>query len=243
MTWFELFPDVSGELSLRLYDEALADAICAFAEQWPQTRAAICSIILKGTFKGPMQRLQEYVSASWSFAGIEHAERILEFLEIRYPWVVDVIPELQSKDHVLQEFLEVFGRLGADGPYMKLLHLPEAAKALREPLALHAAAAYALAVVEDWSQYSGVPQERAEEEVFLKVTRAAPPGRQDALHNHPVTERAATRPAASDEGFICVAVRKHSNHNQSTPGSIDIRLSTPATPCNHPSSCGVITRQ
>ncbi|KAL1472051.1 hypothetical protein MTO96_039575, partial [Rhipicephalus appendiculatus] len=182
----ELFPDVSGELSLRLYDEALADAICAFAEQWPHTRAAICSIILKGTFKGPMQRLQEYVSASWSFAGIEHAERILEFLEIRYPWVVDVIPELQSKDHVLQEFLEVFGRLGADGPYMKLLHLPEAAKALREPLALHAAAAYALAVVEDWSQYSGVPQERAEEEVFLKVSTmvqlglAAPPVERDA---------------------------------------------------------------
>ncbi|KAL1436517.1 hypothetical protein MTO96_049616 [Rhipicephalus appendiculatus] len=140
-------------------------------EQWPQTRAAICSIILKGTFKGPMERLQQYVSESWSFAGMEHAQRILEFLIIRHPWVVDVIPELKSKDIFLQEFLEVFKNLGADGPYMKLLHLPEAAKALREPLALHAAAAYALAVVDDWSQYTGVPHDSAEEEVFLKVSR------------------------------------------------------------------------
>ncbi|KAL1439434.1 hypothetical protein MTO96_010250 [Rhipicephalus appendiculatus] len=93
-----LFPDVSGEVSVRLYDEAQADAICAFAEQWPLTRAAIGSIILKGRFTGSMQRLQQYVSASWSFPGMEHAERTLECLVNRNPWVVDVIPGLKSKD-------------------------------------------------------------------------------------------------------------------------------------------------
>lgn len=46
-----LFPDISEELTVPLYDEAQADAICAFGEQWPHTRAAICSIILKGHFK------------------------------------------------------------------------------------------------------------------------------------------------------------------------------------------------
>ncbi|KAH7956164.1 hypothetical protein HPB52_006596 [Rhipicephalus sanguineus] len=188
----ELFPHVSYEVPVRLYDDAQADAIRAFGERWPQTRAAICSIILMGQFKGPMQILQQYVSESWSFAGMEHAERILEFLIIRYPWVVDVIPELKSKDHILQEFLQVYKRLRADAPYMKLLHLPEAAKALRGPLALHAAAAYALAVVEDWSQYTGLPDDRAEEEVYVKVSTMvqlglrAPPVEPDASSTVPV---------------------------------------------------------
>ncbi|KAL1416493.1 hypothetical protein MTO96_027958 [Rhipicephalus appendiculatus] len=165
-----LFPDVSGDVSPYFYEEEQADAISAFAEQWPATRAAICSIILKGTFTGPMKRLQQYVSASWRFAGMEDAKRILEFLVIRNTWVLGVIPELKSRDPFLKEFLQVYKRLGADGPYMKLLHLPEAAKALREPLALHAAAAYALALQEDWTQFTGVPQDQAEDEVFVKVS-------------------------------------------------------------------------
>ncbi|KAH7976604.1 hypothetical protein HPB52_016958 [Rhipicephalus sanguineus] len=52
-----LFPDISEELTVPLYDEAQADAICAFGEQWPQTRAAICSIILKGQFKPDLPRV------------------------------------------------------------------------------------------------------------------------------------------------------------------------------------------
>ncbi|KAL3204858.1 hypothetical protein MRX96_041139 [Rhipicephalus microplus] len=92
-----LFPNVSGEVSVRLYDEAKADAICAFAERWPHTRAAIGSVILKGRFEGPMHRLQQYVSTSWSFAGMKHAECVLESLVIRNPWVLNVFPELKSK--------------------------------------------------------------------------------------------------------------------------------------------------
>ncbi|KAH7964599.1 hypothetical protein HPB51_027167 [Rhipicephalus microplus] len=81
-----LFPNVSGEVSVRLYDEAKADAICAFAERWPHTRAAVGSVILKGRFEGPMHRLQRYVSTSWSFAGMKHAERPpLLHLDIKTP--------------------------------------------------------------------------------------------------------------------------------------------------------------
>ncbi|XP_075744091.1 uncharacterized protein LOC142802895 [Rhipicephalus microplus] len=97
-----LFPNVSGEVSVRLYDEAKADAICAFAERWPHTRAAIGSVILKGRFEGPMHRLQQYVSRSWSFAGMKHAECVLESLVIRNPWVLNVFPELKSRDLFLQ---------------------------------------------------------------------------------------------------------------------------------------------
>ncbi|KAL1416531.1 hypothetical protein MTO96_027894 [Rhipicephalus appendiculatus] len=141
-----LFPNISGEVPARLYDNAQADAVCAFGDQRPHTRAAICSIILKGRFMGPMRRLQQYVSEYWNFAGIEHVARILEFLIIRHPCVVDAIPELKCKDHFLQELLRAYKTLGADAPYMKLLHLPEAATALPERLCMHATAAYALAV-------------------------------------------------------------------------------------------------
>ncbi|KAL1482924.1 hypothetical protein MTO96_033473 [Rhipicephalus appendiculatus] len=164
-----LFPDVSEQLPVPLYDEAKADAISAFGEQCPQTRAAICRTILKGRFEGPMQELQQYVSGFWSFAGIEHAQLILEFLIVRQPWLIDAIPELKSKQYCLEEFLEVYQRLGADGPYMKLLDLPEAAKAQRHPLRVHVAAAYAVAVLDDWRRYRGVPYDRAEAKVFVKV--------------------------------------------------------------------------
>ncbi|KAL3197390.1 hypothetical protein MRX96_014710 [Rhipicephalus microplus] len=71
-----------------------------------------------------------------------------------------------------QEFLKAYRRLGVDGPYMKLLHLPEAATADRKRLGLHVAAAYAFAVLEDqdWLQYRGVPQDEAEEAVLAKIT-------------------------------------------------------------------------
>ncbi|KAH7984955.1 hypothetical protein HPB52_024419 [Rhipicephalus sanguineus] len=165
-----LFPAVSEPPPILLYSESQADALAAFGEQWPYTAAHIVCTIVEGRFKGPMQQLQQYVSEFWSFAGMEYAEFILEFLIIPYPWVVDVIPELKSKDSVLKEFLHVYKCLDADAPYMQLLQLLEAAKALREPLRLHAAAAYALDIVEDWSQYTGVPNDRAEEEVFEKVS-------------------------------------------------------------------------
>ncbi|KAL3215097.1 hypothetical protein MRX96_034241 [Rhipicephalus microplus] len=61
----EIFPEVSGEVTVPLWHEAQADAICAFGDKWPCTRAAIRSIILKGTFTGAMQRLQRYASSSW----------------------------------------------------------------------------------------------------------------------------------------------------------------------------------
>ncbi|KAL1483134.1 hypothetical protein MTO96_002204 [Rhipicephalus appendiculatus] len=55
---------------------------------------------------------------------------------------------------------------------MKLLHLPEAATAMRKNLGLHVAAAYALAVLEDdnWLQYRGVPRDEAEEAVLSKIS-------------------------------------------------------------------------
>ncbi|KAL1483128.1 hypothetical protein MTO96_002198 [Rhipicephalus appendiculatus] len=55
---------------------------------------------------------------------------------------------------------------------MKLLHLPEAATAMRKHLGLHVAAAYALAVLEDenWLQYKGVPRDEAEEAVLAKIS-------------------------------------------------------------------------
>ncbi|XP_075744470.1 uncharacterized protein LOC142803243 [Rhipicephalus microplus] len=61
----EIFPEVSGEVTVPLWHKAQEDAICAFGDRWPCTRAAIRSIILKGTFKGAMQRLQRYASSSW----------------------------------------------------------------------------------------------------------------------------------------------------------------------------------
>lgn len=74
----ELFPDVTGQVSVRLYDEAQADAICAFAERWLHTRAAIHSIILEGRFEGPMHRLQQYVLASCSCDEMNDADSELE---------------------------------------------------------------------------------------------------------------------------------------------------------------------
>ncbi|KAH7962849.1 hypothetical protein HPB52_018276 [Rhipicephalus sanguineus] len=128
-----LFPNFSELLPVPVYV-----AIAAFGEQWPQTRAAICSIILKGRFQ-------------------------------RYPWVIDHIPDLIFKQDSLEAFLEVYQRLGADGPYMKLLNLPVAATAQREFLDLHTAAGYALAVIQDPCVYRGAPYDRAEAEVFAQV--------------------------------------------------------------------------
>ncbi|KAH7962983.1 hypothetical protein HPB52_019033 [Rhipicephalus sanguineus] len=159
-----LFPNVSELLPVPVYV-----AIAAFGEQWPRTRAAICSIMLNGRFLGPMKLLQEYVAMSWRFAGIEHVELMLKFLVHRYPWIIDHIPDLIFKQDSLEAFLGVYQRLGADGPYMKLLNLPEAATAQQEFLGLHAAAAYALAVIHDSRVYRGAPYDRAEAEVFAKV--------------------------------------------------------------------------
>ncbi|KAL1483131.1 hypothetical protein MTO96_002201 [Rhipicephalus appendiculatus] len=116
-----------------------------------------------------MRQVQEYVSVGWRFAGMKHVHLILEFLRGRNSWVLDIIPELRAKGDQTpgmlgksrnkreDAFLKAYQRLGADGPYMKLLHLPEAATAMRKNLGLHVAAAYALAVLEDvnWLQYKG----------------------------------------------------------------------------------------
>ncbi|KAH7986130.1 hypothetical protein HPB52_025190 [Rhipicephalus sanguineus] len=82
---------------------------------------------------GPHATSAEYVASSWRFAGMKHVQLILEFLSGRNSWVLDIIPELRAKGDRLQEFLQAYQRLGADGPYMKLLHHPEAVTALRKP--------------------------------------------------------------------------------------------------------------
>lgn len=168
----ELFPGVSEPPPVPLYGEEQADAISNFGEQWPHTRAALCQALLRSRFEGPMQQVQEYVSVGWRFAGMKHVHLILEFLRGRNSWVLDIIPELRAKGDRLQAFLKAYQRLGADGPYMKLLHLPEAATAMRKHLGLHVAAAYALAVLEDenWLQYKGVPRDEAEEAVLAKIS-------------------------------------------------------------------------
>ncbi|KAH6942323.1 hypothetical protein HPB50_003909 [Hyalomma asiaticum] len=168
----EMFPGVSGPPAVPLYGEEQADAVSRFGEQWPHTRAALCHALLRSRFEGPMEKVQEYVSVGWRFAGMKHVHLILEFLRGRNSWVLDVIPELRAKGDRLQAFLKAYQRLGADGPYMKLLHLPEAATAMRKHLGLHVAAAYALAVLEDqnWLEYKGVPRDQAEEAVLAKIS-------------------------------------------------------------------------
>ncbi|XP_070379991.1 uncharacterized protein [Dermacentor albipictus] len=204
-----LFPAVSEPPPVPLYGAEQADAVSSFGEQWPHTRAALCNALLKGRFEGPMQQVQEYVSVGWRFAGMKHVHLILEFLKGRNSWVLDIIPELRAKGDRLQAFLKAYQRLGEDGPYMKLLHLPEAATALRKHLGLHVAAAYALAVLEDdnWLQYRGVPRDEAEEAVLAKISAikrmglgappkdAAPPGRGGA-RDDAVDVAAAGEPAA-----------------------------------------------
>ncbi|XP_077489278.1 uncharacterized protein LOC144100119 [Amblyomma americanum] len=168
----ELFPGVSEPPRVPLYGEEQTDAISRFGEQWPHTRAALCRALLKTQFQGPMQQVQEYVSVGWRFAGMKHVHLILEFLGGRNSWVLDVIPELRARGDRLQAFLWAYQRLGADGPYMKLLNLPEAATTLRKHLGLHVAAAYALAVLEDdnWLLYKGVPRDQDEEVVLAKIS-------------------------------------------------------------------------
>nr|XP_037286250.1 uncharacterized protein LOC119179286 [Rhipicephalus microplus] len=168
----ELFPGVSEPPPVPLYGAEQADAISNFSEKWRHTRAALCRALLRSRFEGPMRQVQEYVSAGWRFAGMKHVQLILEFLHGRNSWVLDIIPELRAKGDQLQGFLKAYQRLGADGPYMKLLHLPEAATASRKRLGLHVAAAYAFAVLEDdnWLQYRGVPRDEAEEAVLAKIT-------------------------------------------------------------------------
>ncbi|KAH8037034.1 hypothetical protein HPB51_008458 [Rhipicephalus microplus] len=96
-----------------------------------------------------------------------------------------------------QEFLKAYRRLGADGPYMKLLHLPEAATADRKRLGLHVAAAYAFAVLEDqdWLQYRGVPQDEAEQAVLAKITAIKRMG----LGAPPVDATASIAPRDGDD--------------------------------------------
>ncbi|XP_077526914.1 uncharacterized protein LOC144138487 [Haemaphysalis longicornis] len=168
----EFFPGVSAPPKIPLYGQEQAEAISHFGEQWPHTRAALCNALLKGAFQGPMEQVQEYVAVGWRFAGMKHVHLILEFLKGRNSWVLDIIPELRAQGDRLQAFLKAYQQLGEDGPYMKLLHLPEAATSLRKHLGLHVAAAYALAVLEDdnWLQYKGVPRGEGEEHVFAKIS-------------------------------------------------------------------------
>lgn len=163
---------MSAPPKIPLYGPEQAEAISLFGEQWPHTRAALCNALLKGAFQGPMEQVQEYVAVGWRFAGMKHVHLILEFLKGRNSWVLDIIPELRAKGDNLQAFLKAYQQLGEDGPYMKLLHLPEATTSLRKHLGLHVAAAYALAVLEDdnWLQYKGVPRGEGEEHVFNKVS-------------------------------------------------------------------------
>ncbi|KAG0427961.1 hypothetical protein HPB47_025025 [Ixodes persulcatus] len=178
-TWFQnrtndlvsLFPAVSAPPRVPLYQADQADAIAQFGEQWPHTRAAVCRALLHARFAGPAARLQEYVSVGWRFAGMKHVHLVLEFLTERNSWVLDAVPELRANSNRLQAFLRAYQSLGADGPYMKLLHLPEAVTSLRKHLGLHVAAAYALAVVEDdnWLNYKGVPRDRDEQAIIEKI--------------------------------------------------------------------------
>ncbi|KAL3197395.1 hypothetical protein MRX96_014715 [Rhipicephalus microplus] len=102
--------------------------------------AAPCS---GSQFEGPMRQLQEYVTEGWRFAGMKHVYLVLKFLGHRNSWALDIIPEVRARGAILQDFLEAYQRLGADGPYMKLLHLPEAKLGNRRCLGIHVAAAYA----------------------------------------------------------------------------------------------------
>ncbi|KAH8039415.1 hypothetical protein HPB51_006925 [Rhipicephalus microplus] len=66
----EIFPEVSGEVTVPHWHEAQEDAICAFGDRWPCTRAAIRSIILKGTFTTTIPAIsdlsEEFVESSSS---------------------------------------------------------------------------------------------------------------------------------------------------------------------------------
>ncbi|XP_064480051.1 uncharacterized protein LOC135393574 [Ornithodoros turicata] len=168
----DVFKNCSKPPKVPLYDVAQADAIARFGEAWPHTRAAICNAILKTRYEGRMQDLKEYVAVGWRFAGMKHIHLILEFLAGKNSWVLDVIPELRPRNDRLHALLEAYQRLGEDGPYMKLLNLPEAQTTLRKHLSLHVAAAYALAVFEDdnWLQYKGVPRDEFEQTVYEKIT-------------------------------------------------------------------------
>ncbi|KAK8788386.1 hypothetical protein V5799_021837, partial [Amblyomma americanum] len=93
----EFFPNVSEPPRVPLYSEKQADAISRFGEQWPHTRAALCSTLLKTRFQGPMQQVQEYVFVGWRFAGMKHVYLILEFLGGRNSCVLDVTPEQRAR--------------------------------------------------------------------------------------------------------------------------------------------------
>ncbi|KAH7942682.1 hypothetical protein HPB51_028629 [Rhipicephalus microplus] len=168
----KLFTGVSEPPPVPLYSQAQADAVSNFGQRWPHTRAALCRALLGSQFEGPMWQLQEYVTEGWRFAGMKHVYLILKFLGRRNSWALDVIPEVRARGAILQDFLEAYQRLGADGPYMNLLHLPEAELGNRRCLGIHVAAAYAFAVLEDqdWLQYTGVPQNEAEQAVLAKIT-------------------------------------------------------------------------
>ncbi|KAH8036887.1 hypothetical protein HPB51_006156 [Rhipicephalus microplus] len=193
-----LFPGVSEPPPVPLYGEEQADAVSNFGERWPRTRAALCRALLRSRLEGPMRLVQEYVSMRWRFAGMKHVELTLEYVRGQNSWVLEIIPELRAKGDRLQEFLKAYRRLGVDGPYMKLLHLPEAATADRKRLGLHVAAAYAFAVLEDqdWLQYRGVPQDEAEQAVLAKITAIKRMG----LGAPPVAAPAAAAPVALRDG-------------------------------------------
>ncbi|KAL3197389.1 hypothetical protein MRX96_014709 [Rhipicephalus microplus] len=181
----KIFPGVSEAPPVPLYSQAQADAVSNFGQRWPHTRAALCRTLLGSQFEGPMRQLQEYVTEGWRFAGMKHAYLILKFLGCRNSWALDIIPRgarqgchtagtvnRRTTIGISRDFLEAYLKLGANGPYMNLLHLPEAELANRRCLGIHMAAAYAFAVFEDktWLQYKGVPQDEAEQAVLAKIT-------------------------------------------------------------------------
>ncbi|KAH6923569.1 hypothetical protein HPB50_002391 [Hyalomma asiaticum] len=194
-----MFPGVSEPPPIPLYGQEEADAISAFGDRYPKTRAAICSVVLRKQFNGPMQLLQGYVRAGWQFSGMKHAQLIVKYLTGTNSWLLDAVPELRLSNGRLQEFLRVYNELGEDGPYLKLLNHPEQATALRKHLGLHVAAAYALAVVDDenWVNYKGVPRGDAEKRVFAIVSDIRRRGLSGPLHS----AHGAAASAAVDDGL------------------------------------------
>nr|XP_037290909.1 uncharacterized protein LOC119186373 [Rhipicephalus microplus] len=191
----KLFPGVSEPPPVPLYSQAQADAVSNFGQRWPHTRAALCRALLGSQFEGPIRQLQEYITEGWRFAGMKHVYLILKFLSRHNSWALDVIPEVRARGAILQDFLEAYQRLGADGPYMNLLHLPEAKLGNRRCLGIHVAAAYAFAVLEDqdWLQYTGVPQNGAEQAVLAKITAIKRMGLGAHLKDSPSAARFGVR--------------------------------------------------
>ncbi|KAL3204255.1 hypothetical protein MRX96_053059 [Rhipicephalus microplus] len=109
-----------------------------------------------------MRQLQVYVTEGWRFAGMKHVYLILKFLSRHNSWALDVIPEVRARGAILQ----VPGH--TRGGCVRLR------RALED---------------QDWLQYTGVPQNEAEQAVLAKITRpssawASAPHRKDGLCSH-----------------------------------------------------------